>query len=117
MAALSRPVAGSFNHSLIITLPGSVKAVTENLHALLNDGVILHALDLLAGGSGRAVHQQLAAAGPSVFPAQSLVTRDLPETGGGHHHHSHHHRHQHGQSAPIPRSFLSHDPSKSGMCP
>jgi gephyrin len=70
MAALARPVAGSRSRSLIVTLPGSVKAVQENLEALLAGDVLLHALDLLSGGSGRSVHETLKA-----NTTQSLSTK------------------------------------------
>ncbi|RXW17242.1 hypothetical protein EST38_g8610 [Candolleomyces aberdarensis] len=46
LAALSRPVAGTVGNTLITTLPGSVKAVKENLDALFTAGVIEHAVDL-----------------------------------------------------------------------
>ncbi|CAN0434233.1 unnamed protein product, partial [Hapterophycus canaliculatus] len=34
LAVLSRPVAGTRNNTLVVTLPGSVKAVKENLGSL-----------------------------------------------------------------------------------
>ncbi|KAH9482211.1 Gephyrin [Psilocybe cubensis] len=62
LGALSRPVAGTIANTLVTTLPGSVKAVKEGLAALLQDGVVLHAIDLVRGGTGREVHAKLAAA-------------------------------------------------------
>ncbi|KAJ7603652.1 MoaB/Mog domain-containing protein [Roridomyces roridus] len=85
LAALSRPVAGTVKNTLVVTLPGSVKAVKENLEALLAGGVVNHAIELIRGGTGKQVHAELA----------------------GHHHHHHHH---HDHAAPQPRT-LSHDPS------
>lgn len=49
-AALSRAVAGVAGSTLVINLPGSPKAVSESLEAVLT--VIPHALGLLAGDSG-----------------------------------------------------------------
>lgn len=46
-AMLSRAVAGTRNKSLIINLPGSPKAVKENLDVILP--VLPHALELLSG--------------------------------------------------------------------
>ncbi|KAI0832725.1 MoaB/Mog domain-containing protein [Trametes gibbosa] len=89
LAALSRPVAGTIRHTLVITLPGSVKAVTENLEALVSTPVVDHAIELVRGGSGRRVHAALAAEGVRV-PSGS---------------------HGHDHAPPTPRSVLSHDPS------
>ncbi|XP_006456684.1 hypothetical protein AGABI2DRAFT_211731 [Agaricus bisporus var. bisporus H97] len=56
LGALSRPVAGTCKNTLIITLPGSPKAVKETLAALFNQGLINHALELVRGGTGENRH-------------------------------------------------------------
>ncbi|KAG0165198.1 hypothetical protein DFQ30_008843 [Apophysomyces sp. BC1015] len=56
-AALSRPVTGIRNKTLIITLPGSPKACKENLAAVIS--VIPHGLDLLRGRSVAKTHAQI----------------------------------------------------------
>jgi len=59
LAALSRPVAGTIGKTLVVTLPGSVKAVREDLEALFAGGVLDHVLDLIKGGTGANVHKAL----------------------------------------------------------
>ncbi|KAI0322530.1 MoaB/Mog domain-containing protein [Amylostereum chailletii] len=100
LAALSRPVAGTIKNTFVVTLPGSVKAVTENLTTLLGNGVVNHAVELIRGGSGKTVHDKLAAQGAHVHYDR----------------HRHHHdhvgsAHTHSHRIPQPRSVISHDPS------
>jgi gephyrin len=111
MAALSRPVAGTIGPTFVVTLPGSVKAVRENLGALFCDGVLLHAIDLCRGGSGRGVHAQMAAADGR----SGARTAAAAQPGNGHgHDHGHHHHHHHHHATPKPRTILSNDPSQPG---
>jgi molybdenum cofactor biosynthesis protein MoaC len=48
MAMMSRAVAGSINHTLIVTLPGSTAGVTESLDAILP--AVFHARKMMKGG-------------------------------------------------------------------
>ncbi|KAG0768310.1 hypothetical protein G6F60_000803 [Rhizopus arrhizus] len=54
-AALSRPVTGIRNKTIIITLPGSPKACKENLDAIIS--VLPHALDLLSNQHSETVKE------------------------------------------------------------
>ncbi len=54
-AMLSRAVAGIRGQTLIINLPGSPKAVRENLAVLIP--ILPHALELLSGRSGEKSHR------------------------------------------------------------
>lgn len=117
LAALSRPVVGVHLRdgangagTLIVTLPGSPKGAKENLESLLQ--LLPHTLDLIGGGSGRAVHKALGApdrgvSAPSVAPVAAAPAPSLGGGGGCGHHHSH------GHAAPRPRTLLSQDPSAS----
>jgi gephyrin len=105
-AALSRPVAGTLQKTLIVTLPGSVKAVKENMEVLLADGLISHAIELIRGGSGEATHA-------------TQSSSDVSAQGHSHHrHHAHHHvrphHHGHDHETPRPRTLLTQDTAAPG---
>ncbi|KAJ3866953.1 hypothetical protein EV359DRAFT_35540 [Lentinula novae-zelandiae] len=145
MAALSRPVAGTIasrsssmnsdqnpdrdassvsesgHETLIITLPGSLKAVRESLSVLLDSGAIVHAVELMKGGdgsgSGQGVHGALEPESPYGHG------HGHRHHGGHRHDHDHghgrggrpfhsespnHHHHHHGN-----HRILSHDPSEA----
>ncbi|GAA5971006.1 hypothetical protein JCM21900_000930 [Sporobolomyces salmonicolor] len=116
LAALSRPVAGvalsprpdvNGAGTLIVTLPGSPKAATENLENLLR--VLPHALELSGGARSRTtqVHQRLEKGEDGMTGVQDV----LKEHGREHSHLHHHHHHHHSHAAPRPRTLLSQDPS------
>lgn len=136
LAALSRSLTGirklpnRTEESLIIALPGSPKAVNECLEVLLSDsGLLLHALQLLSGGSGQQKHHEM----QGIAHRQSTALETGTDTGSArtdshqHHHQHHHHRgggcaHHgglHTHKAPVSRtrpedhaSFRTQDPGQ-----
>ncbi|CAG8612787.1 9230_t:CDS:10 [Acaulospora colombiana] len=82
-AVLSRPVSGVRGKTLIITLPGSLKAVKECLGALTQGDTLDHALSLLRGANSRALHEQSQHAGEGTLSTH--LPREL-HSGCGHDH-------------------------------
>ncbi|KAF9203127.1 hypothetical protein BGZ49_006742 [Haplosporangium sp. Z 27] len=86
-AALSRAVSGIRGQTLIITFPGSPKAVKENFEAIAK--MLPHATDLVRGGTGKKVHEKMqGGARPS-----GLAEEKQAPTSGGSHDHGHGHGH------------------------
>ncbi|EEA28881.1 hypothetical protein TMatcc_002758 [Talaromyces marneffei ATCC 18224] len=101
-AMMARPVAGTRNQSLIITLPGSPKGAKENLEAVIN--LLPHACIQAAGANSREIHAKGIKkleedAGVS---SQSAKEKDHSHS---HHHHHHHPNHDHGHT--IPKAHTS----------
>lgn len=104
LAALSRPIAGTIRDTLLVTLPGSAKAVRENLTALLDASVVKHALELIKGGSGKELHSMLA---KGVEPTKSSTQGHSEAHVHHHHQHRHSHDHTHSHAHPNPRLSTS----------
>ncbi|KAG0297918.1 hypothetical protein BGZ96_004271 [Linnemannia gamsii] len=56
-AALSRAVSGIRGQTLVLTFPGSPKAVKENFEAVAK--MLPHAIDLARGGTGKKTHEKM----------------------------------------------------------
>ncbi|KAL2823714.1 hypothetical protein BDW59DRAFT_163081 [Aspergillus cavernicola] len=98
-AMMARPVAGTRNKSLVITLPGSPKGAKENLEAVIK--LLPHACTQAAGADSRTLH----ASGVKKLEAEAGVKT---EAQGHHHHHHHHdHTHSHGHGHVAPRAHTS----------
>jgi molybdenum cofactor synthesis domain-containing protein len=65
-AILSRAVAGIRGHTLIVNLPGSPKAVREDLEAILP--ALPHGIELLRGGQGEHKYRSAKVPGTSQVP-------------------------------------------------
>ncbi|GAA5800498.1 hypothetical protein HPULCUR_005929 [Helicostylum pulchrum] len=105
-AALSRPITGIRNKTMIITLPGSPKACQENMDAVLK--VLPHALDLLLDRSVKKFHTKIQQGGVDVSSASGTTGATGGGGGGGGNGHTCTHKHdvegdasQTGQSASL----------------
>ncbi|KAF9106729.1 hypothetical protein BGX27_009044 [Mortierella sp. AM989] len=89
-AALSRAVSGIRGQTLILTFPGSPKAVKENFEAVAK--MLPHAIDLARGGTGKKTHEKMQGGPrPSGLPADKETTKSDSS-----HDHEHGHGHGHG---------------------
>ena len=77
-AWLSRPVAGVRGGTLVITVPGSAKAVVECLTPLVDYGLV-HALELIAGDTSR-VHPTAPASGDGASAAVGTSAPLIPSS-------------------------------------
>lgn len=91
---MARPVAGTRNGTLILTLPGSPKGAKENLEAVLK--LLPHACQQASGADSRSLH----AGGVKKLEKDAGVEAAAPEADSSQHHHHHHsHGHHHGPKA------------------
>ncbi|KAF2071227.1 hypothetical protein CYY_007461 [Polysphondylium violaceum] len=96
-AMLSRPVAGIKSNTLIVTLPGSVKAVRENLAAILP--AVPHAIGLINSAPKASTTSEHRSKDYS-SNSNSTVTSISSDGCRGHHGHSHSHNHSHQEEKP-----------------
>ncbi|ODV89277.1 hypothetical protein CANCADRAFT_137015 [Tortispora caseinolytica NRRL Y-17796] len=102
-AMMARPVAGTVAKSVVVTLPGSPKAVTECLDALLP--LLPHACEQTAGDNARTLHRKMLKdkqneSSPGTSHSHSQSHSHSHSHGHSHHSHSHgtSHSHSHGTS-------------------
>ncbi|KAG0213241.1 hypothetical protein BGX28_004814 [Mortierella sp. GBA30] len=87
-AALSRAVSGIRGQTLVLTFPGSPKAVKENFEAVAK--MLPHGIDLVRGGTGKKVHEKMQGGGRPSGSASAEVAAQTGIT------HAQGHRHGHG---------------------
>ncbi|KAF9547900.1 hypothetical protein EC957_007627 [Mortierella hygrophila] len=95
-AALSRAVSGIRGQTLVLTFPGSPKAVKENFEAVAK--MLPHAIDLARGGTGKKIHEKMQG-GPRPSGVAPTATEEKSQTESLHSHgqgHGHGHGHGHG---------------------
>lgn len=90
VAAMARPVAGTRNGTLILTLPGSPKGAKENLEAVMK--LLPHACQQASGADSRTLH----AGGVKKLEKDAGVEASSQKTVHHHHDHSHGLGHSHG---------------------
>ncbi|KAG0334742.1 hypothetical protein BG004_000283, partial [Podila humilis] len=96
-AALSRAVSGIRGQTLVLTFPGSPKAVKENFEAVAK--MLPHAVDLARGGTGKKVHEKMQG-GPrpsgTSTSADPTASKTVESHGDIKHGHGHGNGHGHG---------------------
>lgn len=111
---MSRPVAGTRNKTLIITLPGSPKGAKENLLAVLK--LLPHACQQAAGEDSRSAHT----GGVKKLEQDAGIARSDPSDHELRdiHQHDRRHDHSHGEGRSIPTAHtqpndrpMSNDPN------
>lgn len=105
---MARPVAGTRNQSLIITLPGSPKGAMENLAAIIKQ--LPHACQQAAGADSRTLHvggvQKLEKDAGIVSNGQP-ATHKQQHSQHHDHSHSHSHKHEHGHGHTVPKAHTT----------
>ncbi|KAG0080168.1 hypothetical protein BGZ90_000397 [Linnemannia elongata] len=89
-AALSRAVSGIRGQTLVLTFPGSPKAVKENFEAVAK--MLPHAIDLARGGTGKKTHEKMQG-GSRPSGVAPVATEEKSQTESSH---GHGHGHGHG---------------------